>query len=243
LFIDTFSNYFAHPNAHAATRVLEAGGYTVVSHVLGSGRPLCCGRTFLAAGMVEQARDEARRTLDALLPYVRRGVAIVGLEPSCLLTLRDEFLTYRFGEDAHLLARNALLFEEFLVREKDSGRLSLKLKSLPSSEAILHGHCHQKAFAAFEAVKTVLEWIPGLKTRVVESSCCGMAGAFGYEAKHYEVSMKMAELGLLPAIRAAAPETLIVADGFSCRHQVADGTGRDALHVARVLELALDSRQ
>jgi FAD/FMN-containing dehydrogenase/Fe-S oxidoreductase len=243
LFIDTFSNYFAHPNAHAATRVLEAGGYTVHSHVLGSGRPLCCGRTFLAAGMVEQAREEARRTLDALLPYVRRGVAIVGLEPSCLLTLRDEFLTYRFGEDAHLLARNALLFEEFLVREKSAGRLSLKLKSLPNAEALLHGHCHQKAFAAFEAVRTVLEWIPGLKTRVVESSCCGMAGAFGYEAKHFDVSMKMAELSLLPAIRAAAPETLIVADGFSCRHQVADGTDRDALHVAQVLDLALDSVQ
>ena len=240
LFVDTFSNYFAHPNAHAATRVLEAGGYTVQSHVLGSGRPLCCGRTFLAAGMVEQARDEARRTVDALLPYVRRGVAVVGLEPSCLLTLRDEFLTYRFGEDAHLLARNALLFEEFLVREQAAGRLSLKLKSLPNSEAILHGHCHQKAFAAFEAARTVLEWIPGLKTRVVESSCCGMAGAFGYEAKHFELSMKMAELSLLPAIRAAAPETLIIADGFSCRHQVADGTGREALHVARVLDLALD---
>jgi len=240
LFIDTFSHYFAHANARAATNVLEAGGYTVHTHVPGSGRPLCCGRTFLAAGMVAQARDEARRTLDALLPYVRRGVAIVGLEPSCLLTLRDEFLTYRFGEDAHLLARNALLFEEFLVREKSAGRLSLKLKSLPSAEALLHGHCHQKAFAAFEAVTTVLDWIPELKTRVVESSCCGMAGAFGYEAEHYDVSMKMAELSLLPAIRAAAPETLIVADGFSCRHQIADGTGRDAMHVARVLDLALD---
>jgi Fe-S oxidoreductase len=241
LFIDTFSNYFAPANAQAATRVLEAAGYTVHTDVAGParGRPLCCGRTFLAAGMVEQARDEARRTLDALLPYVRRGVAIVGLEPSCLLTFRDEFLTYRFGEDAQLLARNALLLEEFLVREKVAGRLSLKLGSLPNAEALLHGHCHQKAFAALDAVTTVLGWVPGLKTRVVESSCCGMAGAFGYEAKHFDVSMKMAELSLLPAIRAAARETLIVADGFSCRHQIADGTGRDPLHVARVLDLAL----
>ena len=172
---------------------------------------------------------------------MRRGIAIVGLEPSCLLTLRDEFLSYRFGDDAHLLARNALLLEEFLVRENSAGRLSLKLKSLPSVEALLHGHCHQKAFAAFEAVTTVLAWIPQLKTRVVESSCCGMAGAFGYEAEHYDVSMKMAELSLLPAIRAAAPEALIVADGFSCRHQIADGAGRDAMHAARVLDLALDS--
>jgi Fe-S oxidoreductase len=243
LFIDTFSHYFAHPNARSATRVLEAGGYTVRTHISGSARPLCCGRTFLAAGMVQLARDEARRTLDALLPFVRRGVFIVGLEPSCLLTLRDEFLTYRFGEDAELLARNALLFEEFLVREQAAGRLSLKLRSLPNAEALLHGHCHQKAFAAFEAARSVLDWIPKLKTRVVESSCCGMAGAFGYEAEHYDVSMRMAELTLLPVIRAAAPETLIVADGFSCHHQIADGTGRAAMHVAQVLDLALDSAQ
>jgi FAD/FMN-containing dehydrogenase/Fe-S oxidoreductase len=241
LFIDTFSNYFAQPNALAATRVLEAGGYIVHTPVPDSERPLCCGRTFLAAGMVGHAREEARRTLDALLPYARRGVAIVGLEPSCLLTMRDEFLTYRFGDDANLLAQHALLLEEFLVREQDAGRLSLKLKSLPNAEALLHGHCHQKAFAAFDAVSTVLKWIPGLNTRVVESSCCGMSGSFGYEAKHFDVSMKMAELDLLPAIRAAAPATLIVADGFSCRHQIGDGAGREAMHVARVLDLALES--
>lgn len=242
LFVDTFTRYFARPNAEAATRVLEAAGYAVQADVVGAGnrRPLCCGRTFLAAGMVEQARQEARRTLDALLPYARRGVAVVGLEPSCLLTLRDEFLTYRFGEDARLLAQNALLFEEFLLREKLAKRLSLKLKPLPNSEALLHGHCHQKAFAAFDAVETVLQWIPGLATQVVESSCCGMAGSFGYEASHFDISMKMAELALLPAIRAAPPATLIVTDGFSCRHQIADGSGRDAVHVARVLDLALD---
>jgi len=245
LFVDTFSNYFAHANAKAAAHVLEAAGYTVHTDVTGPGkeRPLCCGRTFLAAGMVELARDEARRTLQSLLPYARRGVAIVGLEPSCLLTLRDEFLTYRFGEDAQLLASHALMFEEFLVREKAAGRFSLELGSLPNTEALLHGHCHQKAFAAFDAVTTVLSWVPGLKTRVVESSCCGMAGAFGYEAKHFDVSMAMAELTLLPAMRAAASETLIVADGFSCRHQIADGTGREAVHVARVLELALNGTQ
>ena len=154
--------------------------------------------------------------------------------------LRDEFLTYRFGEDAQCVADNALLFEEFLVREKAAGRFSLELASLPNAEALLHGHCHQKAFAALDAVTAVLSWVPGLKTRVVESSCCGMAGAFGYEAKHYDVSMQMAELSLLPAIRGAPAETLVIADGFSCRHQIADGTGRDALHVARVIELALE---
>jgi FAD/FMN-containing dehydrogenase/Fe-S oxidoreductase len=242
LFVDTFNNYFARANVQAAVRVLEAAGYRVHTPVSDSGgkRPLCCGRTFLSAGMVAEARHEARRALDALLPFARRGVAIVGLEPSCLLSLRDEFLTYRFGEDAQCVARNALLFEEFLVREKAAGRFSLELVALPNTEALLHGHCHQKAFAALDAVTTVLGWIPGLKTSVVESSCCGMAGAFGYEARHYDVSMQMAELSLLPAIRGAAPETLVIADGFSCRHQIADGTGRDALHVARVLELALD---
>jgi Fe-S oxidoreductase len=242
LFVDTFNNYFARANVDAAVRVLEAAGYEV--HIPFSGareaRPLCCGRTFLSAGIVEEARLEARRTLDALLPYARRGIAIVGLEPSCLLTLRDEFLTYRFGEDAQVLARNAFLFEEFLVREKVAGRFSLELARLPNAEALLHGHCHQKAFAAMDAVTTVLGWIPDLKTRLVESSCCGMAGSFGYEATHYDVSMQMGEQNLLPAVREAAAETLVVADGFSCRHQIADGTGRDALHVARVLELALD---
>ncbi|MDQ6916667.1 MAG: FAD-binding protein [Pseudomonadota bacterium] len=240
LFVDTFSNYFAPENAHAATRVLEAAGYAVHTHAPADGRPLCCGRTFLAAGLVDEARLEARRTLDALLPYVRRGVAIIGLEPSCLLTFRDEFLTYRLGEDARLLAQHALLFEEFLLREKSAGRLSLKLRPMSGTEALLHGHCHQKAFAAFDAARTVLSWIPELATRVVESSCCGMAGSFGYEAKHFDVSMKMAELTLLPAVRAASPDTLIVADGFSCRQQIADGSGRDAMHVARVLDRALD---
>ncbi len=245
LFVDTFNNYFARENARAATRVLEAAGYTVHTNAVPTvgARPLCCGRTFLTAGMVEHARGEARRTLDTLLPYVRRGVAVVGLEPSCLLTLRDEFLTYRFGADAELLARNALLFEEFLVREKDAGRFALKFGSLPNAQALVHGHCHQKAFAAFDATKTVLGWIPALKTTAVESSCCGMAGAFGYEASHFDVSMKMAELALLPAVRAVSRETLIVADGFSCRHQIADGCGREAMHVARVLDMALHGAQ
>ncbi|MEO8738252.1 MAG: FAD-linked oxidase C-terminal domain-containing protein [Casimicrobiaceae bacterium] len=239
LFVDTFSNYFAHENARAARRVLEAAGYTVHLNARAGERPLCCGRTFLSAGLVDAAKAEARRTLDALLPFVRRGVAIVGLEPSCLLGLRDEFLDYGFGADAQLLATNALLFEEFLVREKVAGRLMLELQTLPETEALLHGHCHQKAFAAVKPIVEVLGWIPGLHTRLIESSCCGMAGAFGYEARHYAVSMAMGELSLLPAVRAAAADTLVIADGFSCRHQIHDGAGREALHTARVLERAL----
>jgi Fe-S oxidoreductase len=190
-------------------------------------------------GLVDEAKAEARRTLDALLPFARRGVAIVGLEPSCLLSMRDEFLTYRFGEDADLVARHALLFEEFLVREREAGRLDLALRPL-AAEALVHAHCHQKAFSAAAPMQTVLGWIPGLVATPVETSCCGMAGAFGYEARHFDISMRMGEAALLPAVRNAGRKTLIVADGFSCRHQIRDGTWRRPLHVAQALERALD---
>ncbi len=240
LFADTFNNYFESENASAALRVLRAAGYHVyVAQAQGESRPLCCGRTYLAAGQVDQAKQEARRSIDALLPFVARGIPVVGLEPSCLLTMRDEFLAYGFGEEARLLSGAAMLFEEFIAREAKAGRLKLKLKALPQSTALLHGHCHQKAFDAVKPVQAVLGLIPGLDVKLIESSCCGMAGSFGYEAKHYEVSMKMGELALLPAVRQAGPDTLIVADGTSCRHQILDGAGREALHVARVLEAAL----
>jgi Fe-S oxidoreductase len=189
--------------------------------------------------MVNEARDEARRVLDALAPYVARGVPVVGLEPSCLLTLRDEFRAVLPGAGTAQLAGHALLLEEFLARESDAGRLKLKLNALPQAKALLHGHCHQKAFGAMPAVERALKLVPGLGVETIESSCCGMAGAFGYEARHYDVSMKMAEASLLPKVRAADGGTLVVADGTSCRHQIADGTGREAIHVARVLEQAL----
>jgi len=240
LFVDTFTNYFAPKIVRAARRVLEAAGYRVQLNTMPGERPLCCGRTFLAAGLVDEAKAEARRTLDALLPHLRRGVAIVGLEPSCLLGMRDEFLTYRFGEDAALLAQHALLFEEFLVREREAGRLHLGLKPV-AAEALVHAHCHQKAFGAASAIQTVLGWVPDLAPRAIESSCCGMAGAFGYEAEHYEVSVRMAEAALLPAVRGAPAEAIIVADGFSCRHQIMDGAQRTAVHAAVVLERALAS--
>jgi FAD/FMN-containing dehydrogenase/Fe-S oxidoreductase len=240
LFADTFNNYFESENARAAQRVLQAAGYRVhIARAAGASRPLCCGRTYLATGQVDEAKREARRTLDALLPFVERGVPVIGLEPSCLLTMRDEFLAYGFGEQARQLAAGALLFEEFLAGEAAAGTLALRLKALPQSTAMLHGHCHQKAFNAVKPVQAVLALIPGLKVELIESSCCGMAGSFGYEAAHYDVSMKMAELSLLPAVRKAGDDVLIVADGTSCRHQIADGAQREAVHVARVLEAAL----
>jgi Fe-S oxidoreductase len=238
LLVDTFNRYFEPENARAAVRVLEAGGYRVhVAQPLFGDRPLCCGRTFLTMGLVEEAREEARRVLEALRPWVDNGLPIIGLEPSCLYTLRDEYAVLL--PEGKALGAQVLLFEEFLAREERAGRLELPLKPL-GGEALLHGHCHQKAFGAMGAVEAALALVPGLRVKTVESSCCGMAGSFGYEAEHHELSMKMAELSLLPAVRQAGPEALIVADGTSCRHQIADGAGRRALHVARVLERALE---
>ena len=239
LFVDTFNNYIDTQNAYAAQRVLQAAGYTVHLNQRPGERPLCCGRTFLSAGMVDQAKAEARRTLDALVPFVKRGVAIVGLEPSCLLTLRDEFLDYGYGDEAKLLAKHSFLFEEFLVNEKKSGHFTLELNAIETNTAMLHGHCHQKAFDALTPVQTVLSWIPGLKVSTIESSCCGMAGSFGYEAEHHAASMAMAELSLLPTIRSRAEGTVIVADGTSCRHQIQDGADAEAIHSAVLLAQAL----
>ena len=242
LFVDTFNNYFEPENARAAQRVLEAAGYQVhLARCEGESRPLCCGRTLLAAGQVDAARKEAQRTLRSLLPYVLRGVPVIGLEPSCLLTMCDEFLAYGLGDDAIRLSKKALLFEQFLAQELQAGTLTLPLKAIGHKTALLHGHCHQKAFDAVTPIQRVLSLIPELSVSLIESSCCGMAGSFGYDAEHYDMSMQMGELALLPAVRAANNTTLIIADGTSCRHQIADGAQRTALHVARVLEAALAS--
>jgi FAD/FMN-containing dehydrogenase/Fe-S oxidoreductase len=240
LFADTFNRVYERENLDAALRVLTQGGYRVhLPNPAGAKRPLCCGRTFLSAGLVDNARAELDRLVAAYAPFAARGVPIVGLEPSCLLTLRDELLSLRNDDAAKSVSAQALLFEEFLVREAEAGRLQLPLGAV-ADKALVHGHCHQKSFGAFKSVEQVLRLIPGLTVEAIESSCCGMAGAFGYGADTYDVSMQMAEASLLPAIRRADLKTLIVADGTSCRHQIADGTERAALHVARVLAMSLD---
>jgi Fe-S oxidoreductase len=242
LLADTFNNYFEPENLHAATEVLQAAGYDVETlRASDGGRPLCCGRTFLAAGLVDEARAEMRRLIDAAKPLAERGVPIVGLEPSCLLTLRDEMLALFPRAEVDALSRQALLFEEFLAQQHADGKLELPLSRQPGKQALLHGHCHQKAFGAMSSVERVVRLIPGLEVETVASSCCGMAGAFGYEAEHFDASMKMGELSLLPRVRAAAPDVLILADGTSCRHQIRDGSGREAVHAARVLRAALAS--
>jgi FAD/FMN-containing dehydrogenase/Fe-S oxidoreductase len=238
LFVDTFNGHFEPGNARAAVQVLQAAGYTV--HVAtrdrAGGGHLCCGRTHLATGDVDRARAKAREVVQALLPFASRRIPIVGLEPSCLLTLRDEHLSMGLGEGAVRVAGQALLLEEFLARELAAGRLErLRGKLRPVSQPILvHGHCHQKAFDAVAPVLQLLALIPGARPRLVETSCCGMAGAFGYQAAHQEVSMQMAELSLLPAVR-EAPDAIVVADGTSCRHQIQDGAGRTAVHAAVLL--------
>ncbi len=241
LLVDTFNNWFEPENAHAALAVLRAAGLSVhiAAGAEGDPRPLCCGRTYLAAGMVERARAEARRTMDALRSFVQRGLPIIGLEPSCLLTLRDEFSALLPGEDSAELASCAMLLEEFLAREIGEGRIELPLSPSAAKRVLVHGHCHQKAFGTMASLHSVLEMLPELDWNVVESGCCGMAGAFGYEAAHYDISMKMAEVDLLPAVRASDHDTILIANGTSCRHQIRDGSGRPAIHLARLLQSAL----
>jgi FAD/FMN-containing dehydrogenase/Fe-S oxidoreductase len=240
LFADTFNRVYERENLDAALRVLVEGGYRVHIPAPQEGtRPVCCGRTFLSAGLVEQARSELDRLVKTYAPFAARGVPIVGLEPSCLLTLRDELLSLRQDNDAKSVSAHAMLFEEFLVREAEAGRLQLPLGAMPA-KALVHGHCHQKSFGAFKPVEKALRLIPELGVDTIESGCCGMAGAFGYGADTYRASMEMAEFSLLPAVRRADQTTLIVADGTSCRHQIKDGSARSALHVARVLSMSLD---
>jgi Fe-S oxidoreductase len=167
---------------------------------------------------------------------------VVGLEPSCILGFRDEVPGLVGSAVAKKLAGLALTFEEFLMREHEAGRLRLPFKATPR-RALLHGHCHQKSFDVFTPVQKVLKLIPELEVEPIESSCCGMAGSFGYAADTIDVSLKMGELSLLPAVRKAKVDDIIVADGTSCRHQIQDGTGRAALHVSRVLAAALGQGQ
>jgi FAD/FMN-containing dehydrogenase/Fe-S oxidoreductase len=243
LFVDTFNGVFESGNARDALKVLQAAGYSVhiASKLKADGGHLCCGRTYLTAGMVDEAKSKARELIESLTPFAERGIRIVGLEPSCLLTLRDEMQAMGLGDAARRIGDNARLFEEFLAEENRAGKLEgLKSRLLPMSGALLlHGHCHQKAFAAVNPIMDVLTLIPQAKPELIETSCCGMAGSFGHETEHYDVSMQMAELSLLPAIR-KQPDAVVVADGTSCRHQIAHGAQREAIHVAALLARQLN---
>lgn len=248
LLVDTFTRYYEPGIAAAAQKVLEAAGYQVRLAVplaadAEPGRPLCCGRTYLAQGMVDEARAEARRLLTALLPQVRAGWVLVGLEPSCLLGLRDDYRALGLGDEVLELGRAALLFEEFLAREAQAGRLRLDFRAGAGEEAgptLVHGHCHQKAAGAMKSMRKVLKLVPGLGFDFIEAGCCGMAGAFGLECEHADLAGAMAGQALLPAL-AAQPGAMVIANGFACRQQIRAHTARDPRHLAVVLSAALDA--
>jgi FAD/FMN-containing dehydrogenase/Fe-S oxidoreductase len=240
LFVDTFNGGFETENALAAAKVLRAAGYRLHTAQKAGGHH-CCGRSDMAAGRVDAARQRLSVLLDALLPLAEAGIAIVGLEPSCLLTLRDEALALGLGGKAEVVAAQALLFEEFIAREARAGRFAVAFRRL-DRPLLVHGHCHQKAFGAVSPLLEVLRLIPGAEPRLIESSCCGMAGSFGYEAAHHAVSMQMGEAALLPAIR-QSPDAVVVADGTSCRQQIAVGAQRAALHAAQLLASLLPARR
>ena len=184
--------------------------------------------------MADRARKEVTRLLDTLERHLRDGIPVIGLEPSCLLSMRDEIPLLVRDARADLLAENATLFEEFIAEE--APELALR----PIAEKVLvHGHCHQKAHNCMGSVEQVLQMVPDLAVEMIDSGCCGMAGAFGYDRDTAEISGKMAEASLLPAVRQASEDTLLVADGTSCRHQIDIGSGRSAMHVARVLDKSL----
>ncbi|MFP6715500.1 MAG: FAD-linked oxidase C-terminal domain-containing protein [Alphaproteobacteria bacterium] len=235
LFADCFNRYFEPDNLQAAVDVLVSIGRRVrfVAPVGDETRPLCCGRTFLSVGLVEEARQELTRLVKATAEWVDRGIPVVGLEPSCVLTLRDE-LPELIPNGAEL-ASKAMFVEEYLVEEHRAGRLALDLRTGKSSEILVHGHCHQKAANAFSPTIEALQMIPDVKIATIESTCCGMAGSFGYQADTQKVARNIGELDFLPAIREASEDTIIVADGTSCRHQVASATERKAHHAIAVI--------
>jgi FAD/FMN-containing dehydrogenase/Fe-S oxidoreductase len=247
LLADTFNAYFEDENLQAALTVLNAAGYRVhIPHKSqskpqenstksegGCSKEFCCGRTYLAAGMVDKAKTTLGELVGHLTPYADKNIPIIGLEPSCLFTLKDEALVMGFGESALIVSKQAQLLEEFLASEAKVGNLKLKLKAADKA-VLFHGHCHQKSFAAVTPAIELLKLIPNTDPKLIESSCCGMAGSFGYEAEHIEVSKQMAEMSLLPSIR-KSPDSWVVADGTSCRHQIADGAQREAVHIARIL--------
>jgi Fe-S oxidoreductase len=236
VFPDTFTNFFEPGVARAAVEVLQRAGFEVEF----PDRDLCCGRPLFDQGMLDTARRWLNRAMDTLAPMVDAGKPIIGLEPSCLLTFRDELLAL-FPHDprAAKLARSSFMFDEFLAREARD----LAMPSLHGRQALIHGHCHQKAIAGLDGEIALLKRIQGLRLQVPDSGCCGMAGAFGYDSDHFEVSRAVGERVLLPLVRAADPETIIISDGFSCRSQIAQlCNGRHAMHLAEVLNLPSQSK-
>ena len=236
LWADTFNNAFEPQPLRAAFAVMRHLGLTVAVSGAAGKDPVCCGRSALSVGMVDEAKAHACRTLEVLAPAIARGVPVVGLEPSCILSLRDEWLGMGLGAPAQRLAQLAMLFEEWWMQYLQSHAMPAVRQ--PVATVYVHGHCHQKAMGVMSPTIAAVTSI-GASAQLIETSCCGMAGSFGYEAKHLHVSLAMAEASLLPAVRRAPAEAWIVADGFSCRHQIADGARRSAVHASQLIAHAL----
>ena len=228
LFHDTFNNFNTPNVAVATTRLLERLGY----HVLLVNKR-CCGRPMISKGMLGEAKNNAAWNVDQVAEYAERGVPIVGMEPSCLLTLRDEYPDFLRTNDAKLVARNSFLLEEFLLQERDTGKVSLSFGA-NGRKALLHGHCHQKALVGTVPTVALLKGA-GFEVSEVDSGCCGMAGSFGFEKEHYDLSLTIGNRRLAPAVKSASAEVEIVAPGISCRQQIEHLTGRKAKHTAEVL--------
>ncbi|MEW8020795.1 MAG: (Fe-S)-binding protein [gamma proteobacterium symbiont of Phacoides pectinatus] len=226
--------------------VLQRAGYRVYSSDFdanGATSDICCGRSYLAHGLVAKARTHAQQTLEVLLPHVESGRKIIGLEPSCLLAIRDDYRFLGLGEIAEKVSAQALLFEEYVAREHSAGRFKLDFDStrIPHDKILVHGHCHQKAVGAMKAMRKLLKMIPNLDYEFVEASCCGMAGSFGLEQEHASLSLQMAEQDLFPTLR-RQPDASVVANGFSCQQQILNGLGRSSLHIAQLLMQALPDK-
>jgi Fe-S oxidoreductase len=236
LFADSFNAYHTPPPLQAAAQFLHATGHRVT---VPQARP-CCGRTLLSKGRVTQAQRRALKTVELLYPYAEDDVPIVGLEPSCILTLRDEFLDLLPGEPrAEMVADAVYTFEEYVAVKAEAGAFNGVTWQTDGGDVLYHGHCHQKALIGTDAAERSLS-VPGYQVEAVDAGCCGMAGAFGYEAEHVDVSKQMAELRLAPAVRAAELDTTLAATGFSCRSQIKDVTDRSAQHPAQLLWAALE---
>jgi Fe-S oxidoreductase len=243
IFPDTFNNYFDGVTLKSTENILSASGFRSTILVPPPGeRPYCCGRTYLEVGLLDEARSEASRLIEAMRPFTERGIPLVGVEPACILTIRDEMKTMLALDGAADLARNALLFEEAMSLPGVADTIRPRLREI-EGEAFIASHCHQQSFRTDRKAQGVASYVSSLEFVDVTPGCCGMGTSFGYDPETVDVSLRMGEMSLFPQIRKTSRDTLLIADGYGCRKQIRDGTGRTARHTAVLLKLALDAKE
>ena len=239
LWDDTYLSYNEPLVGQAAVKVLEAAGFEVI--LLSDRR--CCGRPMISKGLLAEAKANAAHNVALLAPFAAKGIPVIGLEPSCITTFRDEYPDLLQTDEARLVAQHAYFVEEFVAELGDNDDLELTFAEHDRQHILVHGHCYQKAIIGTGPLLKMLHLIPNATVEEIPSGCCGMAGSFGYEKEHYDVSMACGEDRLFPTVRGAAADTIIAAAGISCRHQIAEGTARQAKHPIIVLADALDDVQ